>query len=154
MNYIYLFIIVGLGLTLFSVFNLGLAYAQEESGASSLEITFSIISTIVGMIIVLIPVIRREMIARNIQDPAITKALDQADILAQKYLNDQEKFLQMGEILYTGLSKFEQGKEFVDHIENKEKVKLAEMEKDLKEAEIEYRKFLDLYSSIRPKLKD
>ena len=153
MNYILtlLLVVVGFGLMSFSTYNIGVAFAQEDS-PSTMEVTFSIITTIIGMIAVLIPVIRRELIARNVQNPAIVKTLDVMDTLVAKYSEDQDKLLQMAEITYDGLSKFPQGEEFVNHIENKEKVKLIKLKEDLEKSKADYERFIQLYGEIRGNL--
>lgn len=129
------------------------AFAQEDE-ASTMEVTFSIITTVIGFIVILIPVIRREMIARNVQNPAITKLLDQVETLTINYADNQEKLLQMAEIGYEGISKFPEGKEFIDHIDNKERVKLIQLQKDLESSKLEAEKFLALYSSLKPAVKN
>ena len=153
MNYILtlLLIVAGFGLMSFSTYSIGVAFAQEDE-PSTMEVTFSIVTTIIGMVAVLIPVIRRELIARNVQNPAIVKTLDVMDILVAKYTKDQEKILQMAEITYAGLSKFPQGEEFINQIEDKEKVKLIKLREDLEKSKADYERFIQLYGEIRGNL--
>ena len=149
-----IFLLLGIGVII-SFIGIGslTAFAQEDE-ASTMEVTFSIITTVIGFIIVLIPIIRRELIARNVQNPAITQLLNQVESLTLNYQENQEKLLQMSEIAYDGLSKTPQGKEFVDNIENKEKVKLIQLQKDAEAARLEAEKFLALYTSLKPAVKN
>lgn len=152
MNNIFILLAIGMFISFVGIGSLT-AFAQED-GASTMEVTFSIITTVIGFIVILIPVIRREMIARNVQNPTLVKLLDQVESLTINYADNQEKLLQMSEIAYAGISKFPEGKEFIDHIDNKERVKLIQLQKDLESSKLEAEKFLALYSSLKPAVKN
>lgn len=139
-----LFIAIGLIAIIAGVTLTSNAFAQEDN-PSSLELTASIITTVVGLIIVLIPVIRRELVARNVTSPALIKALDQIEYLSQAYKDNQEKFLQMAQIIYEGLPD-----EFVNNIDNKYAVKLKKLKEDFEQGKIKAEEFIAIYNSLRP----
>ena len=149
---IVLLLTIGTILTFSGVAGLTSAYAQEEE-PSTVQVTLSIVSTIVGFIIVLIPVIRRELIARNVQNPAIVQLLDRVEGLSNQYTEVEGKILQMGEIAYEGISKTPAGKEFIDNIEDKQKVKLVKLNQDFADSLVQTKKFLDVYNTVRPEVK-
>ena len=148
-NYIItiLFVVIGFGLASFSAYNLGTAYAQEDN-PSALELSASIITTVVGLVIVIIPLVRREMIARNVQNPAITKLLDQVEYLSHAYKNNEQKFLEMAQIIYEGLPQ-----EFVNNIDNKYAVQLQKLKEDFEQGKIKAEQFIAIYYSLRPAVK-
>ena len=143
-----LFIAIGLIAVIAGVTLTSNAFAQEDN-PSSLELSASILTTVVGLIIVLIPVIRRELAARNVQNPALVKILDQVEFLTQSYSANQEKFLQMAQIIYEGLPD-----EFVNNIDNKYAVKLKKLKEDFEQGRIKAEEFIAIYTSLRPAVKN
>jgi hypothetical protein len=143
-----LFIAIGLMAIIAGVILTSNAYAQEDN-PSALELSASIITTIIGLIIVLIPVIRRELVARNVQNPTLTKLLDQVEYLSQSYKDNQEKFLQMAQIIYEGLPD-----EYVNNIDNKYAVKLKKLKEDFEQGKIKAEEFIAIYTSLRPAVKN
>jgi len=143
-----LFIAIGLIAVISGVILTSNAFAQEDN-PSSLELSASIITTVVGLIIVLIPVIRRELAARNVQNPALVKILDQVEYLSHAYKDNQEKFLQMAQIIYEGLPD-----EFVNNIDNKYAVKLKKLKEDFEQGRIKAEEFIAIYTSLRPAVKN
>jgi hypothetical protein len=142
-----LFIAIGLMAIIAGVILTSNAYAQEDN-PSALELSASIITTIVGLIIVLIPVIRREMVARNVQNPALVKLLDQVEHLSLSYKDNQEKFLQLAQIIYSGLPQ-----DFVNSIDDKYAVQLKKLKEDFEQGKIKAEEFIAIYSSLRPAVK-
>ena len=142
-----LFIAIGLIAIIAGVTLTSNAFAQEDN-PSSLELSASIITTVVGLIIVLIPVIRRELAARNVQNPALVKVLDQVEYLSHAYKDNQEKFLQMAQIIYEGLPD-----EYVNNIDNKYAVKLKKLKEDFEQGKIKAEEFIAIYTSLRPAIK-
>lgn len=140
-----MFIIVGTGLISFGFYS---AFSQTEEPQTLVDYGFSIISTIVGMAIVLIPIIKQELTRRNIVNPAIINALDTSQVLMQQYVNDQAKFKQLAEIVYSGLPQ-----DFVNSIDNKYKVRLAELEKDLMNGKLKFDEFIKIYNELRNSIK-
>src|SRR5688572_8618992 len=143
-----LFIAIGLIAIIAGVTLTSNAFAQEDN-PSSLELSASIITTVVGLIIVLIPVIRRELAARNVQNPALIKVLDQVEYLSHAYKDNQEKFLQMAQIIYEGLPD-----EYVNNIDNKYAVKLKKLKEDFEQGKIKAEEFIAIYTSLRPAIKN
>jgi len=143
-----LFIAIGLIAIIAGVTLTSNAFAQEDN-PSSLELSASIITTVVGLIIVLIPVIRRELAARNVQNPTLVKLLDQVEYLSHSYKDNQEKFLQMAQIVYEGLPD-----EFVNNIDNKYAVKLKKLKEDFEQGKIKAEEFIAIYTSLRPAIKN
>ena len=140
-----IFIILGVGLISFGFYN---AFSQTEEPQTLVDYGFSIVSTIVGMAIVLIPIIRQELIRRNILNPSIINVLNTSQTLLQQYVNDQAKFKQLAEIVYTGLPQ-----DFVNSIENKHRVRLAELEKDLMNGKMKFDEFIKVYNELRNNIK-
>lgn len=74
--------------------------------------------------------------------------LNTSQTLLQQYVNDQTKFKQLAEIVYSGLPQ-----DYVNSIENKYNVRLAELEKDLMNGKMKFDEFIKVYNELRNSIK-